>query len=506
MLPLAMQANVREGRELGRQPLLLGFVASGAAMLVCLTVGIGIVASQGQEFQYELGNVTLWVVPLALLALGFVVALECLATGVLALLLTAGYILGGNDFAKIALVTRPVPVYVGEGVLVASFAFLLVRSMLSAPGRGPRVREYHRLLWWLSGLYVVGLVQALRGMEFSTVEALRDASIFYYSAWLLFVPLVVRSSTSIERVMLFMLATVAGLALLRVGKGTLNLQILENQAPISRDLFLGTAIIVGGMLIGRLQGSGQIMMLALMALATYWVVVEHVRAVWVGLAVGMSYACWMLWRSEEKAGQALWVISGIIGIGVLLLVGLSVVEPEGFQEITDELSSIVLFNSAPGEPGENARVRIEMWTDVVKAFPDFAIAGIGFGTPFFLDSLEARGFTDPNPERAGMGRDPIHNSILEIGLRTGLIGLVFFAGVLRLYFSAASHAVRVLSPGRLRALTIGIHGSVVMVLVASCFAPLLQVPYIAVPLWLGMGLVIAALNTGVNERKPEEQS
>lgn len=436
------------------------------------------------------------------------IPMELVKHGVLALLLALGYVAFGNPFAKLHVTFSGLPLYVGEAVLLASWVILFL-SWLVTRGRIDSDISVLRSFLPVFGLwYVFGVISLVRGLSIDVVETLRQSAMVYYSVFFFFVPLVLRDLKRVEYAVFCFLLTTAllviptSIEILTPGLIPFLPQLMGVAG--ARSTFFGMAIFLEILL---LREHGRRFRWGLTGLL-FWqialIVLEQVRSVWVGMAAAIVFMYLLLPWIPHVRSIGFRLVARIALSFLLLLVGLFAVAPALVEELASNAKAIVAFDSMETVRAKTAMMRVEMWQDAAQGIRQNLVWGIGFGTPFYLPSLEARGWTDPSQERAGKGYDYLHNTHITVLLRMGLLGFFAWSLIVWKFLKSSIRSLKKMQNPRLRVYITWVVLSAVLVLVASSGLPLLETPYVAVPFWLllGLGLAILRLDSKLSPSLP----
>jgi len=191
-----------------------------------------------------------------------------------------------------------------------------------------------------------------------------------------------------------------------------------------------------------------------------------------GAAVGVIISMFVIsmWRSR-------W-----FGLGVLLaLVGLIVfVRSRGLEPLGDLILVTEGVSTVAG--------RLELWQRAIYMLQDFPYTGIGLNTfgivapvlyPFFLIGPDTRAIVHA------------HNLLLQVGVDTGIPGLVAFCGLLVSFAMISLDTIRRTRHTDFRALAIGLAGSFIAYFVHGLVEYVDYSSKPALAIWVVMGLTVA---------------
>jgi hypothetical protein len=122
------------------------------------------------------------------------------------------------------------------------------------------------------------------------------------------------------------------------------------------------------------------------------------------------------------------------------------------------------------------------------------IFGFDFGKPFRSVSLEVLKWAKSEWERDGWVA--AHNSFFHMVYRSGIVGVVFIAGVISLLFKMIKDFIAVRS-----FVGILLCGLILSWFVASNFLIVLEIPYTAIPIWSLYGLTFAYYQLEIKTEK-----
>lgn len=140
----------------------------------------------------------------------------------------------------------------------------------------------------------------------------------------------------------------------------------------------------------------------------------------------------------------------------------------------------------------NAVYRLLVWRDLLEEYArEKPLLGFDFGKPFRSHRLEVLGW---GGQWRKDGWVPVHNSLLHMMYRTGIVGMALILSVIILFVKLSIGFVRMRS-------VIGVLLLSVMVTWGVCanFLLTLEFPYTAVPVWALYGMIFAYYQMKVKE-------
>jgi O-antigen ligase len=210
--------------------------------------------------------------------------------------------------------------------------------------------------------------------------------------------------------------------------------------------------------------------LGLLALVTFGLLMTTARGAWVGLAGALVLAAvWLLsgWLSHGPAGRRLWILTGLLMLGLLAVVGAVLAWPGG---------PAAVLNALPvPESGISREVLLRNTLPLVRDYP---FIGAGLGSFQMLYSTYALlihvGFITHS-----------HNLLLDVSVEQGLPALLLLAATWLLFAARvrqrltapeSSHQLGVLGPAVLSLTVLLLHGLVDDALYSSGGVLVLFVP------------------------------
>lgn len=148
----------------------------------------------------------------------------------------------------------------------------------------------------------------------------------------------------------------------------------------------------------------------------------------------------------------------------------------------------------------NAVWRVRVWTEMTKeVISNHPLVGMGFGVPF-LPRVWISEHSTVTEQYPLPNVDP-HNSHVAVFYRIGLIGMVLYVGFFASLILASLQTIRNRGVPEIRWSILVVSLSyVVMVLAHSCFAVVLEGPYMGVPFWIAVSLCLTlSCPTAVDE-------
>jgi hypothetical protein len=397
----------------------------------------------------------------------------------------------------------PLPVYIGEAVLIASL--LGIRHAHVLPGflRTPGGR-------WLFGWIVLGLLRTLPQISTYGAAALRDSAIWYYgffayvgyafaerprSVWTLLRVFALGFALHLVYSVLF--------AFHIVDLGAISFTAPGSDFPLFSYRHDASAVnLLGGVLFAFLIGPyfrWPVWVRWLLAVPQFGVFLGlQVRAAFIGglLAyAALLYVGQVRQFLRASLGVALLVLC-VAAIGGEIQIAGQTAQSFSVGRLMESVASIVdlggsgrYSNSGAYMSVNNTRWRLDFWKSIVShnlEGLDTTLLGIGFGPDLVSDGRYMVNEERPN-------RNP-HNIVVTIFGRMGLLGLLPW---LAFNILALRYIVRCLrapdcDPVRRDAVGFFIIYAIAM-LGAACFGVLLESPFMAIPYYflVGMSLRLA---------------
>jgi O-antigen ligase len=212
--------------------------------------------------------------------------------------------------------------------------------------------------------------------------------------------------------------------------------------------------------------------------------VGEVRSVWVALPAATVLTIFICGTSREVRRR----ISLYPGISAAFLAAAAlVVAPSVLTQLSAEARSIYNYQGSSTSDA-NARWRIRNWRYAERMIKAHPLAGVGWQGEEEPPSVCTTGCSVLNQGDPTVGPGAaLHNSILAIGLRLGIPGLVLFSWMTLLALVAARRASR----GGDAELARWLCAVMLLVLFSAGTAVVLEGPYMGVFFWLACGMLLA---------------
>lgn len=269
---------------------------------------------------------------------------------------------------------------------------------------------------------------------------------------------------------------------------------------------VGTAFIAAGVFwFGwRYARFGQARHLILTALCVVGVVVNNSRAATVALIAGVAL---LVPLRERRIVRALLLVA-IAGAFCLLVdaawpreagrTGRAFRVYESLRSVVDVSGKLTPSSEDLGDKPDNNRFRLVWWDAVIsQARDESPLVGLGFGRDL-AEHFVRRYYAD-NSEEFNT-RSP-HNFLITVFARTGLVGLLCFAGVLAAIGVRARRAARLAPNSGAGSLWL----APFTIFIAACFGVVLEGPMGAIVFWTLLGMANAATTELENRTSAAEE-
>ncbi len=394
-------------------------------------------------------------------------------TELLLLVLVAGIAAAGADFTRIGVRIHGVTLYVTEAFLLWFCLWtVLRRKRFVIPVRGAIPLALY-LSW--------GLMVLISSLPAGGMSTFRRFALVYYALFALVPVQFAGSPGFFERLFLsFSFGTAFSIA-----RGYVNAITGTWAFPTvvgSNRYLAGTeglyisvlllAIIAFWPKTGRFLGSLAIGS-ALVVLGAI-ILVQH-RSVMVAL-VPAAIVLFILQSAPFRRRYlrlAIWAL-----VALVALVAVITVVPSGKHAITYALNSVKGITTFERDP--NAAWRLLAWRASLSSVKDQPFTGVGLAVPLIFQS-NAGLMTDVDP----------HNSLVQILLRLGLVGLFVFLWSALCYYLDLIGSIKRGAGALGRPVVAFLAAAHVLVLTFSLFNVVLETPYMGVFYWLLVGLAPA---------------
>jgi len=433
-------------------------------------------------------GVLLWVVPFP---------------GRLAVLLCAGFLIGGRTFAFLAWSGLGLPVFITETVVAVTTFLLLLKCLLrpstSALQLNMGLVRMPALVFWSVGTAVL-LTSVWHCLEGSSqlLPTLRNTALFYYSIFYLIVLAIfneVRLSLKLTH------AFIAVIVLMSI-RYLLEWSAMWPDLPgTDVNFFCVVATIAASVLFCTLPvlqyTRTAIVLLVLISTA---VVFTEIRQGLLGLLCGGLCSCWLLsrFRLMSWSHRKTILIFLALFVGTLVLLWMkkdSIVSQAGLPGRSSTYSSMSEFvpiwshmiNRDFSDTGRSL-----MWAafleDMFQSWVSVAF-GVGFDRLFIpewmfgMQQLEIL----TNRSTGTLQLDP-HNSHLHLFYRIGLIGFVAYLFLIQRAFLSSFRYLRDGQDARLKYYTIGYLAALTSVAGQAFVGVLFEAPHRGIPFWVLLGV------------------
>jgi hypothetical protein len=405
----------------------------------------------------------------------------------------AGYIVLGRGFAYLGVTVGGLPLYVGELLLIASLGAISHRGVLgpflaTAPAR------------WFALFAILGVVRTVPGMAEHGADAVRDAAIYYYGAYLYLGYAFLGRTREHGR----LLGRALGVAFVLHLAYTL-LYMTGTIASPDDD--------VVGLLsyrddVGAVNAMGAVLFSVLLAPRLAWAawarwpLMLAELALFLGLKVRAAYvAATLVAAILLYAGRLRRLLLGlaIVSAAVLLLSLMPAeLSPLGdwtparlVEEITStvDLSGAASYRYADSElSSANNQWRLEYWNLLIERSLQSwwsVLLGQGFGHLLAVEDRFTAGTDRPN-------RNP-HNVALTVFARVGLVGLTLWTAfhlAMAWRFLVALRGGAGRAGGFTRDALTFLGGYAACLLGAALFGVVLEAPFGAIPYYFLLGVAL----------------
>jgi hypothetical protein len=407
--------------------------------------------------------------------------------GRLVVVLCAGFLIGGRAFAFLVWSNSGLglPLYVTEAVVAVTVALLLLGYMVrpstaifrqnTASVRAPL------LVFWGVGttVFLISVWHCLEGSG-QLVPTLRNAALFYYSVFYLFVLGIlddIRVSLRLTQWFSVVIALMSTRYLVE-WSGLLDLPETDTNffcvvAPIAMCVLFCTQPVL------RYRWAT----VSLVVLISTAVVLTDVRQGLLGLLCGGLCSCWLLirYRLMSRTQRKTILIFAILFVGTLLM--LQMRDSRDFH--------IPIWDHMIARDFSDTGRRV-MWAafleDMFHSW-ESVVFGVGFDRLFVPDWMF--GFQQleilTNRATGAFQLDP-HNSHLHLFYRIGLIGFVAYLFLIKRAFSTALLYLKNGQETRLKYYTIGYLSALTSVAGQAFVGVLFEAPHRGIPFWVLLGV------------------
>jgi putative inorganic carbon (HCO3(-)) transporter len=210
-----------------------------------------------------------------------------------------------------------------------------------------------------------------------------------------------------------------------------------------------------------------------------WLVMTQSRAGWIGGMAGivtMLFMWYLLIQSSKKRRLILVLLIAMIGI---LAVGVFVIASARFGNIWNEPTELTVVGGVG-----TINFRFEVWKWAIAAIQDFPFTGTGLGSFRYVV-----GRLYPINVRPDFDISHAHNIFLQMGLDTGLPGLIAYLSILIIAFTLGWRAAK--KNTEVRSLAIGLLSALTALHVYGMYDALALGSKPALVFWIALGLLVA---------------
>lgn len=452
------------------RPALIGVVVCGAAGVVAAT-----------SFGLELVAALL----IALVTLGLWRYARIPVFAIATLTVWSGYVLFSHDFADLHFSVGPLPIYVGEILLMVTLPWALMRIHAAQVLRNP---FFIALFAWM-GYCAVRLLAG--GIAYG-VDALRDSAIWYYGLFAIVGYVVWRclSRTAWTRFFGVLFSALLLLTIASFGSEALDLPLkVPREDVLAATLIAAANFFLLALRTGRYLG----LRLVISSIAIGLMLPLEVRSATVGVLLLLAiFAIQRRWST-----LAAMIAIPTVAFALLALINVPLSGRVGGNTAGDLLNRqlTVISLAIDGRVAANdpalphdatsgtAVWRYNWWTALIGdtlSTPEKALFGVGFGT----DITWPLGIDQSNAERPL--RSP-HNIAVNIFTRTGTVGLALWLAMLGAWLWVVLRFIRVGDSADSDYL-LWMATYAVTILTVALFGVVLEGPFAAIPFFLLMGM------------------
>lgn len=422
----------------------------------------------------------------------------------------------GGTFSKLSIGGQTI--YITEILLAAAAVVAIARLGLSRGIEAIRVLPLVPL-----GIYVAaGLIATARGLLGEGLElTIEDVGLFEYA---LVLPLVALIATSIERVDLLIRAILlgAGVATVIYFVSQILIRAFDEASIAPEAVANGIFMVALAAWVWAQFGQGRRPHPALSGLAAIAVVLAiltNVRAIWIGILAAAVVSI-LLAPAERRLRFAL---GSIAALAAALAIAVAVEALEGEIQIFREVEGATAGVRDPGaglrgpddiapEAGSkvdgtvglaggetvNIRWRLAFWEELTERTVSQPLLGAGFGEPtrFTWEGLRYD-FRDGIPTEKDSVTGP-HNSLIYVMYRMGFPAAIALIALLWIAFRRARDPDP--DDPEQRARLAGLFAMTAAALGVALFNDAWKNPYLALPFWIPLGLLLVAGALGVRSR------
>jgi len=277
-----------------------------------------------------------------------------------------------------------------------------------------------------------------------------------------------------------------GFSRLYTGIGTMIItEDIQRYVAGSSGLFLSFSVVVCILLL-IVNRYRKTIIFFMINVFLFSIVITFNRAAWLALFTGVLTLFIFLSKKQKVRFfnfTVFFLIAAIIFTSILLVTPLREPISSGLENRIEDFFS--------RDVKTTTNYRLDMWKEAIEEIKKHPFIGHGYGaelTWYYLE--ESTEFTEA-----------IHNSYLELVLRTGIIGLFSLLMVFSVFIIKMVKSIRTLEENSTqRAYLIGILSSFMSLLIFATFGPAFQAQYTFIFIWILMGLGISIIKS-INQNR-----
>jgi O-antigen ligase len=409
------------------------------------------------------------------------------------LFLVLGTVAYGRAFSLLGIPLGNIPFYVTEIMLAGSLVFLLLtRKSLKKIWKEWRFPLPRGLMMVLAAYFLMGTLYLLIGVLGNGFLALRDIVFCHYLLFLFIAPGVLSKPVKIQSLMPFFIPGM--IIILWIGLTAFFIyipssfpfkQFVKEGKMFNLSLYCGLIVIFGLSFFTFLKRKMKPVIGVLIFLSLLFIIMTEVRASWLALLVTLIFLVILL----KKEIKVLIVILVVMAGSLFIIDHFQLAINKQKMEVLAEEVKSMTRRSLPSMPAANIKWRLNIWKQTGEEIREHPIFGWGFGIQINyevwkkeLSWLKAMG--------ANTGILPVHNHVLAITYKMGLVGLALFLFInFRVFFYGLFYIKRCKSGFNRRFLIASLAGLVYWHGMAFFF-DVLESPPTGIFLWILLGCIL----------------